>query len=673
MHSLSGLDSQRPIAGLVGQEEFGFAYASWLVVFHDNSNIEPYKDRVLCLIRWMLSDLSLMIHDGLKKIQTLLGDNGFTLGGFVDAMMPRPELLDDNDKQFIMECYSDLVQDKVREKDMPAEYPKGTAEMVKDLLAELDPQDVPEPLTSAIVASTARALRLPETFDVYELFIGSLATSRWGYLCSNQLKGISGISLAVRDAASYASEVGKHASALQWSDQGRSKVWDWFFHSRLTIDQAHDMEPIVAEKLKNPPRWIDTWAKTGWREKSNSFSDPTADVFAHLPGLDRFLRPKTPAEIMAIAETLGGYIVYLNASRYSSHALVVRPGVDDVVHVPLPDVDYFTLRTLSGAFMKSPRAFLRDEALMERKGHAVKKPSPASEPSFDLPPAIFLGWLWIIVAKPVLERLGIIDAQTRTSDKPRIWWCPSGPLTGLPIHAAGMYTEDGQPREQLTLSHYVVSSYFPSASALAYATRPEDPSQKFSLLTIANPKYADFTKLPGTELELEKIQKHIATKALTRGEATVEAVKREMEDASWVHFACHGVAKPSDPMDSALILTNDARLTLREISNTSLPHAQFAYLSACQTAKGMDEAPDQSAHLTAGMLACGYRSVIGTMWKISDEYAPFVADRVYERMLDGGRPDHKRAAFALHDAVQALRAEHKVGFETWVPFIHVGV
>ncbi|TFK66720.1 hypothetical protein BDN72DRAFT_132329 [Pluteus cervinus] len=166
---------------------------------------------------------------------------------------------------------------------------------------------------------------------------------------------------------------------------------------------------------------------------------------------------------------------------------------------------------------------------------------------------------------------------------------------------------------------------------------------------------------------------HLATNELTREEATVEVVKREMENASWVHFACHGVAKPVEPMESALILANHAHLALQELSRMSLPHAEFAFLSACQTAKGQDRAPDHSAHLSAGMLACGYRSVIGTMWQISDEYAPFVADRVYEKMLEGGQPDYKRAAYALHDAVQALRNEHRVGFETWLPFIHVGV
>ncbi|TFK60009.1 hypothetical protein BDN72DRAFT_905344 [Pluteus cervinus] len=303
---------------------------------------------------------------------------------------------------------------------------------------------------------------------------------------------------------------------------------------------------------------------------------------------------------------------------------------------------------------------------MGRMGFAVK-PRPVSQPPLRFPAKILLEQLWNAIVEPVLTGLGIQRAQTKTADMPRIWWCPSGPLSALPLHAAGIYQDDGQGP---VISDYVVSSYFPSASALAFATRPEDPSQKFSLLTIANPTGAS---LPGTEWELEIIKKHATTKELVREEVTVEAVKKGMEEASWVHFACHGVAKPDEPMSSALILANHSRLTLREISQMLLPQAEFAFLSACQTAKGVAAAPDQSAHLSMGMLTCGYRSVIGTMWQISDEYAPFVAGRVYAQMLEGGRPDYKRAACALHDAVQALRKEHRVGFETWVPFIHVGV
>lgn len=37
-------------------------------------------------------------------------------------------------------------------------------------------------------------------------------------------------------------------------------------------------------------------------------------------------------------------------------------------------------------------------------------------------------------------------------------------------------------------------------------------------------------------------------------------------------------------------------------------------LSACETATGDSEQPDQAVHLAAAMLFVGFRSVIATMW-----------------------------------------------------------
>jgi CHAT domain-containing protein len=79
-----------------------------------------------------------------------------------------------------------------------------------------------------------------------------------------------------------------------------------------------------------------------------------------------------------------------------------------------------------------------------------------------------------------------------------------------------------------------------------------------------------------------------------------------------LHLACHGI-HASDPLNSALVL-QDGNLTIQDIMNLHLPNAVLAVLSACQTAKGDRNAPDQAIHLAASMLFCGFRSVIGTMW-----------------------------------------------------------
>jgi hypothetical protein len=48
-----------------------------------------------------------------------------------------------------------------------------------------------------------------------------------------------------------------------------------------------------------------------------------------------------------------------------------------------------------------------------------------------------LGWLWDAVAGPVLDHLEMGGPPTAGQPWPRLWWCLSGLLSFLPVHAAG--------------------------------------------------------------------------------------------------------------------------------------------------------------------------------------------------------------------------------------------
>ncbi|KAJ7226827.1 CHAT domain-containing protein [Mycena pura] len=152
--------------------------------------------------------------------------------------------------------------------------------------------------------------------------------------------------------------------------------------------------------------------------------------------------------------------------------------------------------------------------------------------------------------------------------------------------------------------------------------------------------------------------------------AIIEDVQKAMKASRWVHFACHGV-QSTTPTESALLLAGSSRLTLSNIIKLSLPNADLAFLSACQTATGSRGLQDESVHLTAGMLLVGYRGVIGTMWSIMDNDAPQVASDVYAHLLETSPPDPTRAAEALHLAVQKLQKNKS--FLHWVTFVHFGI
>jgi len=260
-------------------------------------------------------------------------------------------------------------------------------------------------------------------------------------------------------------------------------------------------------------------------------------------------------------------------------------------------------------------------------------------------------------------------------EMPHITWCLTGLLNFLPLHAAGLYGIEGQPK----IFNYVVSSYTPTlASLLTAKRRPRKRIQTTQLLTISQPATPGQSPLPGTVSEVEAIQAlqdrsgRLVT-WLNDREATVATVLHHMKKCDWLHLACHGVQDPVDPTDSAFLLFNGP-LTLKEIMKQSFSHTELAVLSACQTAKGDSELPEEAIHLAAGMLMAGYGSVVGTMWSIGDDDAPIIAENFYKHLIEEAGRDGHRAAYALHFAVAHLRnIRGENNFACWVPFIHLGI
>ena len=245
------------------------------------------------------------------------------------------------------------------------------------------------------------------------------------------------------------------------------------------------------------------------------------------------------------------------------------------------------------------------------------------------------------------------------------------------MHAAGLYTDDQIGNK---VSDFMISSYTPTITSLLEARASK--KDKFNgLLTISQPETPGLRRLPDTKLEILRI--NTLMKAANIGplttlehfQATAEASLKGMEEHSWVHLACHAIQDVTSPLDSAFYLY-DGKVALSSIIQKALPHADFAFLSACQTATGDENLPEESMHLAAGMLAAGYSSIIATMWSIMDEDAPIIAEEVYKYMLSDGVPDSGRAAYALHHAIKAFRQQRgdlEKSLLLWVPFIHVGL
>ena len=267
--------------------------------------------------------------------------------------------------------------------------------------------------------------------------------------------------------------------------------------------------------------------------------------------------------------------------------------------------------------------------------------------------------------------------MSSSADACHIWWCPTGLLAFLPIHAAGVYPElDGESGPRL--SDYVISSYTPNLAPLLRKIHTNIHSNP-QLLTVSLPEES---QLRGTAKEVECINSH-ASKSfhvmnLLELEATAANVSQAMQNSSWVHFACHGVQHPSKPTKSCLLLSGHTELKLSDIINLQLTNAQLVYLSACQTATGDEKLQDEAVYLAAGMLLAGFQGVIATMWTIDDEFSVKVADETYRLLFDQYKAVSSHAAEALHFATKKVQEDRraqgkKVSFLDWVPFIHMGM
>jgi CHAT domain-containing protein len=188
----------------------------------------------------------------------------------------------------------------------------------------------------------------------------------------------------------------------------------------------------------------------------------------------------------------------------------------------------------------------------------------------------------------------------------------TGELSFLPIHAAATVER---------ASDYFVSSYIPTLAALRRVREGwrSIPQSQVTGIMAGCRDAPKMNRLHGVEEEIsvtidcfEKSSAHIFCPSLpnTRLEE-LESVLNE-QDANVLHLACHGIQE-EDPLQSAFLLSN-GRLTIERITRLRLPRAVLAFLSACQTAKGSQDQPDQAIHLAASMLFCGFRSVVGTMW-----------------------------------------------------------
>jgi CHAT domain-containing protein/tetratricopeptide (TPR) repeat protein len=253
-------------------------------------------------------------------------------------------------------------------------------------------------------------------------------------------------------------------------------------------------------------------------------------------------------------------------------------------------------------------------------------------------------WLWDALMGPLLQAVRGLD---------QVALVPCGSLALLPLHAA--WTKDpSMPTGRRYALDQTLFTYAPSARALRGARRLAEHVEPASLLVVQEPRPVREAPLPSAEHERAAAWAAFVPHAtvLRHEQATRDAVIKALTDATVLHLACHGRVELSIPLDSALLLSNNEQLTVRDLLGLRLT-ARLAVLSACETAVPGIELLDEVVSWPSGLLQAGVAGVVASLWSVNDQRTMLLMVDFYRRW--GSAREVLAPAQALRQAQRWLR------------------
>ncbi|KZO99658.1 hypothetical protein CALVIDRAFT_494510 [Calocera viscosa TUFC12733] len=460
------------------------------------------------------------------------------------------------------------------------------------------------------------------------------------------------------DAAAAAIAVGRYDRALELLESGRGIFWRQLLQLRTEVDELQDVSPKVAEELQDVGRALEADVPTsGALENEHLMQrhrrlaerwEQLVTAVRKLEGFEDFLQATKFSQLSEAAKE--GPVVIINGSTTRVDALILTPDHRNY-HCALPGMQA-RLAIQLAEFLRHALSVPKDQRGLAFMEYAVRS---------------VLDRLWHTVVSPIRAALNSIYTDGLPH---RIWLLPTGPFCLLPIHAAGFCSVPSSG-----IGQDMVCSYTATLGALIRARKiPRGEHGGPRLLAISQSSTPGQEPLVCSNEEMQivkNIAPHDTVTCIYGEEATVTKICDELLQAEWVHLSCHGNSNPENPLLSCFRFF-DGPLSLSDISKLRLPHADFAFLSACHTARPAGELPDESLHLAAALQLAGFKSILATQWGIADKDAPVVTRDVYQYMFTSGHGNFRSSAEALHHAVAHLKRRGLPAIR-WVPFVHLGI
>jgi CHAT domain-containing protein/Tfp pilus assembly protein PilF len=277
----------------------------------------------------------------------------------------------------------------------------------------------------------------------------------------------------------------------------------------------------------------------------------------------------------------------------------------------------------------------------------------------------------------------------------RILVSPDGPLHTLPV--AALVRDGGWLAEQKPI-HSVLS-----ATVYAELKKSPRPGLKatpavfaafgdplYPPLPAGHPSTADpevraavgrglsLSSLPSTRDEVRGIASlYPEARTFLGAEATEERARSIGKDTRYLHFACHGLLDERLPLNSALALTipehpgegqENGLLQAWEIFESLRIDADLVTLSSCDSALGQEIGGEGLISLTRAFQYAGARSVLASLWSVSDLSTADLMKRFYGH-LRAGEPKDQALRGAQVELIHSSKFSHPYH---WAAFQLVG-
>jgi CHAT domain-containing protein/Tfp pilus assembly protein PilF len=230
-----------------------------------------------------------------------------------------------------------------------------------------------------------------------------------------------------------------------------------------------------------------------------------------------------------------------------------------------------------------------------------------------------------------------------------------------PVHivlSAAVYSQAKAQRRGLRTPDSVMLAAFGAPSYRKLSTKNSASESEIPLSSTLT-RALNLSPLPATRAEVESLVGLFPgmVRVFLGSDATEENAKSLPRNTRIVHFATHATLDERSPLDSAVVLSipeefeegkDNGLLQAWEIFERFRVDADLVVLSACESGLGKEMGGEGLIGLTRAFQYAGARSVMASLWKISDRTTAELMVRFYK---------HLKAGLPKDEALRAAQME----------------